>query len=213
MTAHASHAFRTGLYPRRAERATRQPLVRRGRHRLPVEPIDRLDVAILSALQADGRASLRRVAKSVGASVTTVSTRVRALQRSGVLQGFVPLVSVQGLAALGRSPDCVALRIVPRRLSENGREELAHSIAREPSVCYLFQLAGSHELLALASTVSAAATDRLVRAVTAIPKVDRVVPMSIARVHKERPGHPVGMAAEPPRTARRSPAQGRRYRH
>ena len=88
---------------------TRAPLVRRGRHRGPTEPLDALDVAILGALQTDGRASLRRVAKGVGASVTTVSSRVRALERLGVLQGFVPLVSVQRLAAVGRSPHCVVL--------------------------------------------------------------------------------------------------------
>jgi DNA-binding Lrp family transcriptional regulator len=164
-----------------------------------VEPIDRLDVAVLAALQADGRASLRRVARVVGASVTTVSSRVRALERLGVLQGFVPLVSVQRLAALGRSPDCVVLYVVPRDRTPSAIENVARSVAREPNVCYLFQMAGSSELMALASSVSAQATDRLVRSLTGIPGVAEVRPISIARVHKERPSHPVGLRpSEPP---------------
>jgi DNA-binding Lrp family transcriptional regulator len=183
---------------RRSRHSRRAPLVRRGRHRRPAEPLDRLDVAILAALQADGRASLRRVAQAVGASVTTVSSRVRALERLGVLQGFVPLVSVQRLAALGRSPHCVVLYVVPRSGSRGGIEEIARSVAKEPSVCYLFQMAGSSELMALASSVSAQATDRLIRALTEIPGVARVRPISIARVHKERPSHPVGLPGSSP---------------
>ncbi len=202
MTARASRAGRVRRAPGRGTRARPGRLVRRGRHRSPAEPIDPLDVAILSVLQADGRASLRRVAKAVGASVTTVSTRVRMLERTGVLQGFVPLVSVQRLAALGRSPHCVVLRIVPRPAAEGGLDGMARAIAEEPSVCYLFQMGKAPELLALASTVSPRATDRLIGAIARLPGVERVEPMPIARVHKERPNHPVGMpigAPSPPR--------------
>jgi DNA-binding Lrp family transcriptional regulator len=184
---------------RLSTRPRREPLVRRGRHRGPAEPIDRLDVAILSALQADGRASLRRVAQMVGASVTTVSSRVRALERLGVLQGFVPLVSVQRLAALGRSPHCAAVYVAPRDGSRAGIEKVARSIAREPSVCYLFEMAGSPELMALASAVSEEAARRLIHRLSQVPGVAHVRPISIARVHKERPGHPVGLPEpEPP---------------
>jgi Lrp/AsnC family transcriptional regulator, leucine-responsive regulatory protein len=188
--------------PVRRSRTKREPIVRRGPHRRPVEPLDRLDVAILAALQSDGRASLRRVARHVGASVTTVSSRVRSLERLGVLQGFVPLVSVQRLALLGRSPDCVVLHIVPRDRSAEGVEGVAREVARESAVCYLFQLAGSPELMALASSVSARATERLVSDVSAIPGVQLVRPVSITHVHKERPGHPVG----PPVPGRAVPA-------
>jgi DNA-binding Lrp family transcriptional regulator len=179
--------------PSRSQRSAPEPLVRRGRRRTPVDPLDRLDVAILAALQVDGRASLRRVARMVGASVTTVCSRVRALEHLGVLQGFVPLVSVQRLAALGRSPHCVVLHVAPRDHSPRGIEEVARLVAREPSVCYLFQMAGTSELMALASSASVPATDRLIRSLSEMPSVARVHPISITRVYKERPGHPVGV--------------------
>lgn len=180
-------------------------LVRRGRPPAVSEPLDPLDVAILAALQADGRASLRRVAKSVGASVTTVSTRVRGLERLGVLQGFVPLVSVQRLAAVGRSPHCAVLFVAPRNRSRDGLAEVAREVAQLPSVCYLFELAGSSELIAFASTVHETATDELVRSIERIGGVRAVRPIYIARVHKERPGHPVGRPADGPSAASVSP--------
>lgn len=170
----------------------RIPLVRRGRPRGPAEPLDLLDVAILEALQRDGRASLRRVAAKVGASVTTVSTRVRGLERTGVLQGFVPLVSVQRLAAVGRSPHCAVLFVAPHDRSRSGVEATARAVAEAPNVCYLFQMVGSPELMAFASTVSERATAQLVEHLATLPGVDAVRPIYIARVHKERPGHPVG---------------------
>jgi DNA-binding Lrp family transcriptional regulator len=170
----------------------RKPIVSRGRHKRSRGPLDPLDVAIVEALQADGRASLRRVARLVGASVTTVSSRVRGLHRLGVLQGFVPLLSVQRLAAMGRSPDCTILYITPTRSSRESVEQVARNVAQEPNVCYLFQLAGSRELVALASSATSRGTQALVRSIAATPGVARVRPMPILRIHKERPHHPVG---------------------
>lgn len=154
--------------------------------------MDALDEAILDVLQRNGRASLRQVARRVEASVTTVSARVRKLGGLGVLQGFVPLVSVQRLAAIGRSPQCTVVRIVPNGIGPGGVERLARRVAEAPSICYLFQLAGTSELLALASTRSARHTDELLRRLRKIPGVAQVRPTPVVRVHKERPNHLVG---------------------
>ena len=178
----------------RPGRRRRGSVVPRGRRPRAAVPLDRLDEAILRALQADGRASLRHIAREVGASVTTVSSRVHSLERLGVLQGFVPLLSVQRLAAIGRSPQCTVVRILPMRSEPEYVGRLAHRIAEAPSVCYLFELNGSPELMALASTGSRRETEALLRTLRRIPGVSRVRPTSILRVHKERPNHPVGAA-------------------
>ena len=126
--------------------------------------MDRLDEAILRVFQSDGRASLRRIAREVGASVTTVSSRVRGLTRLGVLQGFVPLLSVQRLAAIGRSPQCSVVRVLPERSDPEALARLARRIASSPSICYLFEQSGSAQLLALASTRTRKETEAILRA-------------------------------------------------
>ncbi len=108
-------------------------------------------------------------------------------------------MSVQRLAAVGRSPHCVVLFVAPRDRTGEGVDEVARAVAEAPSVCYLFQMAGSSELMAFASTVSERATAQLVESLSKIPGVEGVRPIYIARVHKERPGHPVG---EPTPSAR-----------
>lgn len=124
--------------------------------------------------------------------MTTVSSRVRNLERLGILQGFVPLVSVQRLAAVGRSPDCTVLYIRLTAAGSDRIERAVREVARKPNVCYLFQLAGSSELMALASTQSARETQETVEAISKVPGVRRVRSVPILHVHKERPGHPVG---------------------
>ncbi len=188
---------------RRHRPADPRPLVRRGR---PVgsarPPLDDLDAAILAVLQQDGRASLRQVARKLGASVTTVSTRVRHLVRLRVLQGFVPLVSVQRLTEIGRSPSCVILFVRPRQRPPVELKRVADAVSEEPQVCYVFELAGGQELLALASTPSPESSRALVASLRRHPFIEGVRPLAIQRVHTERPNHPLGEVPLPVRSAR-----------
>ena len=192
-----------GPVPQRASRGRTQrrrgaprPLVRRGRPSGSARaPLDDLDAAILAILQQDGRASLRQVARKLGASVTTVSTRVQHLVRLRVLQGFVPLVSVQRLTEIGRSPHCIMLFVRPRSRPRVDLKRVAEAVAEEPQVCYVFELAGGRELLALASTPSPGASRELVASLRRHPFVEGVRTLSIQRVHKERPNHPLGEPA------------------
>lgn len=52
--------------------------------------LDDLDSAILRALLADGRRSLRDVAQLVGSTPTTVGARLERLVEAGLVQGFAP---------------------------------------------------------------------------------------------------------------------------
>ncbi|NNN16968.1 MAG: Lrp/AsnC family transcriptional regulator [Thermoplasmata archaeon] len=165
---------------------------RRRPGRRPRPALDALDIKILRALQNDGRASFRRVARRVGASVTTVSTRVHQLSGLGVLQGFVPLVSVQRLAEVGRAPHCAVLYVEPVGDSPEAISAVAAGVALRPGVCYIFELRGSSELIVLASTATSAESTALLRALRELPGVARARALPIQRVHKERPGHPIG---------------------
>ena len=124
--------------------------------------------------------------------MTTVSTRVRQLSGLGVLQGFVPLVSVQRLAEVGRAPYCEVLYVEPVGASPGEISAAAAAMAACPGVCYIFELRGSSELMVLASTPTPAELAELRKAIGGLPGIAGYRAMSIQRVHKERPGHPVG---------------------
>ena len=52
------------------------------------EEIDAIDMAILNALQADGRLTLTDLAKAVNLSATPCAVRMRRLEREGYIQGY-----------------------------------------------------------------------------------------------------------------------------
>ena len=54
--------------------------------------LDDTDRRILSVLQRDARASMRRISEEAGVSLGTVSNRVRRLEESGVIRGYTVML-------------------------------------------------------------------------------------------------------------------------
>ncbi len=127
----------------------------------------------------------------MGASVTTVSSRVRRLWRAGVVTGFVPLLNVQRLAEVGRSPHCVVCFIDPDGRSGRTVAEIARTLADQPRVCYVFEVRNGSQLVTLASTSSAEETAGLLRDLSHVQGVAAIRSEEITQVHKEWPNHPI----------------------
>ena len=65
---------------------------------MKIPKIDKFDVAILSALQKNGRATIGALSEQVGLSPSPVARRLQLLEESGVITGYAALVDE---AALG----------------------------------------------------------------------------------------------------------------
>lgn len=50
--------------------------------------LDKIDIKILKILQEDGRASFREIAKKVGVTTPTVSSKIGMYEQMGILRGF-----------------------------------------------------------------------------------------------------------------------------
>jgi Transcriptional regulators len=61
------------------------------------DKLDRIDRRILSDLQADGRMTNVELAKRAGISAPPCLRRVRALEESGLIQGYHAHISPEGL--------------------------------------------------------------------------------------------------------------------
>jgi Lrp/AsnC family transcriptional regulator, leucine-responsive regulatory protein len=59
--------------------------------------LDRRDLDIVAALQADARATYADVARGVGLSASSVHQRVRRLEEAGVIQGYRAVVDPEAL--------------------------------------------------------------------------------------------------------------------
>jgi Lrp/AsnC family leucine-responsive transcriptional regulator len=62
--------------------------------------LDKVDVKILEILQRDGRASFRDIAKKVGVTTPTVSSKVAMYEQMGILKGFGAVLDTDALGEI-----------------------------------------------------------------------------------------------------------------
>jgi DNA-binding Lrp family transcriptional regulator len=105
-------------------------------------PIDRIDFAILAALQNNARLSNKELAAQIGLAPSSCLERVRALTRGGVLQGAHAEVSS---AALGIGLEAlVAIRLVKH--SRAAFRRLFAHFRSLPEVLCVFHVTGVNDL-------------------------------------------------------------------
>ena len=105
--------------------------------------LDRIDRAILTALQLDGRLANVKLAELVGLSESACLRRVRALEQSGIITRYVALVSP---AAIDK-PNNVFVRVT---LDGQQREKLAHfeaEVSKVPEVMDCYLMSGDFDYL------------------------------------------------------------------
>ncbi|MGH8883062.1 MAG: Lrp/AsnC family transcriptional regulator, partial [Stackebrandtia sp.] len=96
-----------------------------------------LDLAIVTALTADGRMSFTDLATQVGLSTSAVHQRVKRLEERGVITGYAAKVDYEALglplaAFIAIRPiDPAAPDDAPERLSRLPQIESCHSVAGE----------------------------------------------------------------------------------
>ena len=108
-----------------------------------MKKLDAIDVAILEALQSDGRLPIVALAKAVGLSATPCAERVRALEAAGVIGGYAARLDAArlGLGLL------VFIEIGIDRTSHNAFEQFHRAIATIPQVQECHMVAGGFDYL------------------------------------------------------------------
>ncbi|GAB4537627.1 MAG: Lrp/AsnC family transcriptional regulator [Anaerolineae bacterium] len=105
-----------------------------------MQSLDRIDRAIISRLQYDGRMPLTDIAADLGISEGAVRRRFKRLVESGVLQ----IVGIAEPQFLGWN----AAGMIGVTVQAGQIETVAHQIAQFPEVSYLFMASGGFDLFA-----------------------------------------------------------------
>ncbi len=106
-------------------------------------PLDRIDRALLLALQNDARLSNKELAAHVGLAPSSCLERVRALRTAGVLRGFHADVDPEALGIGLRAVIAVRMRRQSRDLDETFRR----NTAKRPEVMAVQHIAGDNDYL------------------------------------------------------------------
>lgn len=103
--------------------------------------LDDIDLALIRALRADARRSIRQLAEEVHVSRSTAHTRVRALQEAGVITGYSAEVDLARAGFPVR-----AMLAVDTGASPSG-SELAQALVEIPFVARVLTIAGEVDYL------------------------------------------------------------------
>jgi len=90
--------------------------------------LDKVDVKILEILQRDGRASFRDIAKKVGVTTPTVSSKVALYEQMGILKGFGAYLDTD---ALGEISIILSIKCKPSDVSKIAEKLKALEDVRE----------------------------------------------------------------------------------
>lgn len=145
--------------------------------------LDRIDRAIVAALQNDARMPNSALAAQVGVAPSTCLGRVRALRDRGVIRGFHADVALEALARGLEAIVAVRVRAHARTLVEEFR---AHALDL-PEVVQVFHVTGADDfLLHVAVRDTDALRDFMLDRLTGRPEVGHVE-TRVVYEHVQRP--------------------------
>jgi DNA-binding Lrp family transcriptional regulator len=127
---------------------------------------DELDLRIVRHILADGRASYRELASSLGISTTTVANRVSRMEQSKVLKGYSGQVDFEKLG--------YGITAVTEILVSKGKLiEMEKEIAKLPGVCAVYDVTGEIDGIVVAKFKDREELSRFTKGLLTMPFVDR----------------------------------------
>ncbi len=105
--------------------------------------LDKVDLAVIRALQKDARTSFAAIAKSCDVSVDTISKRYKKIENAGIARGTTVLLNPKSFGC-----DCVASFGI--RADFSHIEEILQFLRKMPDVVFSTQTMGRHSIFAVA---------------------------------------------------------------
>ena len=139
---------------------------------------DGLDFRLLSALSANSRLSLRKLAKKIDASPGTVLHRLKKLEASRAIRKYSVLVDYDVLGF-----DLSA--IIKINVAKGKLFEVEKKIATHPNVCSVFDVTGISDIVVVTRFKTRASLDAFLKKIQAFDFVKRTETAIILNTIKE----------------------------
>jgi DNA-binding Lrp family transcriptional regulator len=132
--------------------------------------LDRYDRAILKLLQQDARITNAALAEKVSLSESACLRRVRALEESGLIEGYTAVLNQQKAGY----PVNVFVNITLDRQAQSGLEAFETAARKIPEVMECYLMTGDYDYLLRVVVADLGDFERLHQALTRLPSVARV---------------------------------------
>jgi DNA-binding Lrp family transcriptional regulator len=140
--------------------------------------IDDLERKIIREMNRNARLSFREIAKELGTSATAVVNKVKKLEASGVIRGYIPIVRPEyfgfELTAI------IALRITKGKLLETQQR-----ISEDRRVAAVYDVTGEWDSFVLGRFRGRDDLNDFLKGILSLPNVDRTVTHLVLNVVKD----------------------------
>lgn len=128
--------------------------------------LDETDVKILKVLTLYARLSSRQIAKQCGVSIGTVLSRIKKMEKKGIIKGYSALLDHEKLG--------YELTVVSEITVSKGRLlEMENEIARLPNVCCVYDVTGLIDAIIVAKFKDREELGKFTKRLLAMPYVER----------------------------------------
>ena len=128
--------------------------------------MDDTDVKILKALVSDARLSSRQISKKTGVSIGTVLTRIKKMEKEGVVRGYSAVVDHEKLGYM-------LTALIEITVSKGRLLEMENEIARMPNVCAVYDVTGLTDAFVIAKFKSREDLSAFAQRLLSLPYVER----------------------------------------
>lgn len=140
--------------------------------------MDDLDSKIISSLNQNARKSYRQMAKELGVSMSTVANRIRKLEGSGVIRGYIPDIDPQKVGY-----DLLA--IIGMRISKGKMIKVQDRISKSSEVINVYDITGDWDSMIVARFRNRRELNRFIKWITGMEFVERTYTQIVLNVVKE----------------------------
>lgn len=128
--------------------------------------LNETDKKILKNLLDDARFSSRQIAKNVGVSVGTVLSRIKKMEKEGLIKGYSAILDHEKLG--------YELTVVTEITVSKGRlVEMENEIAKNPNVCSVYDVTGLTDAVIIAKFKSREDLGKFTKHLLSLPYVER----------------------------------------
>ncbi len=142
--------------------------------------LDRMDKEILRNVILRGREGIRALARELGKSPSTVSERLKRLERIGVIRGYTAIIDY---SAIGYEVNAITLI----QVEGEKIEEIEEMLAKQPNVRGVFDITGEYDIALIISFKSVRDLDKFIKNLIRNPYIKRSMTSLIFRVVKDTP--------------------------
>jgi DNA-binding Lrp family transcriptional regulator len=128
--------------------------------------LDEIDYRILDELLKDSRQSFREIARNVGVATGTVLTRIRNMEKLGIIKGYTVSLDHEKLGY--ELTVVVEITVSKGKLLEVDRE-----IAKKPNVCAVYDVTGLTDAIVVAKFKTREELSKFTKSLLSLPHVER----------------------------------------